>query len=349
MKTSPHRTKLLAFAIAALAVLQASHARAEDDGGVTTEAQDDPAIAEARREFLMGAELVRGQRWGDALAAFERAAKKKPHAITTFNIAQCERATGQYTLARAAFQRALLEDEHSGGGQLADSVRAEAHGLLAEIDRVLARVHVTLAPMDAQIAVDGRPLERAADAGPSAVFIAGTHAPGPPESPGVSAFDVLVNPGAHVLTVSRTGYADVVVNRSFSPGSDGSMSLELDRLPAVFHITSNLADAVVRVDDVDVGNAPVEVTRKAGRYRVSVKRKGYVSFETDVTATPGQQMQLPATLREEKKALTQQWWFWTIASAVVVGAATTTYFVTRPEPTRTPPDGGGLGWSLKTP
>ena len=58
-----------------------------------SEADDEPTVL-ARKEFLEGAALVRAERWGEALAAFERATKLKPHAVTTFNIAQCERAMG---------------------------------------------------------------------------------------------------------------------------------------------------------------------------------------------------------------------------------------------------------------
>jgi hypothetical protein len=163
------------------------------------------------------------------------------------------------------------------------------------------------------------------------------------------AFRILANPGAHVFTVSRQGYQDVVVNRSLAPGSDTSLGLELDKLPATIHVTSNLADALVRVNDADVGNPPVDVSRAAGRYHVAVARKGYVTVESEVAVRPGERVELAANMHPEKRPLTREWWFWTGIGVVVAGAAAGAYALTRsdPTPTRPPPDGGGLGWSLK--
>src|SRR5579864_7838177 len=160
-----------AAVLAATALAAPGRARAQDPA-----AADDPVVLEARREFTTGADLVRAERWGEALAAFERAAEKKPHAITTFNIAQCERAMGQYTRARRDFLGALEQDRASGGAQLPEISRVDARGLVAEIERLLAHVSVTLQPPEAAIAVDGRPLERDGDRD---AFVAGTLPPGP--------------------------------------------------------------------------------------------------------------------------------------------------------------------------
>ncbi|HEY8073238.1 MAG TPA: PEGA domain-containing protein, partial [Labilithrix sp.] len=292
------------------------------------------------------ADLVRAERWGEALAAFERAAEKKPHAITTFNIAQCERAMGQYTRARRDFVRAIDQDENANGEQLPESSRVEARGLASEMDRILARASVRLEPAEAAIAVDGRPLDKDGES-----FVAGTLPPGPGASPQLGSFVVVLNPGAHVFTVSRQGYQDVVLNRTFAPAATEKIDLLLDRLPATIHLTSNLTDAIVKVNDADVGNPPVEVSRNAGRYRVTVARKGWVTYETDVAMRPGERIEIAATMHEEKRALTQTWWFWTAVGVVVVGAAAGTYALTRSDstPQRPPTDGGGLGWSLKVP
>lgn len=324
-------------------------ARAQDNPPAPT--GDDPVSA-ARQEFLRGAELVKAERWAEALASFERAAKVKPHAVTSFNIGQCERAMGQYTRARRSLKEALKMNEASGNADLPESASGEAKGLLAEIERILAKADVVLQPADGAVAIDGRPLDRVEDDEDGrAVFFAGTAAPAPGAAPGLAKFRVVMNPGAHVVTVSRQGYQDVVVNKTFSPGSTQNLSLELDRLPATMHVTSNLTDAIVRVNDSDLGNPPVEVSRSAGRYHVAVTRKGYLTYETDVAVRAGERLEIDATLREEKQALTQKWWFWTAAGAVVIGAGVGVYFLTRsdPQPTRPAVDGGGLGWSLNVP
>jgi hypothetical protein len=368
MRASSHRFRLSQWALVAtglvVSAIGSSAARAQDPmtpstsasastsstaSGATPDAPEDPIVVAARKEFLRGTELVRKERWGEALDAFEKANKSKPHAITMYNIAQCQRAMGQYTLARRAFTLAVSQDAAAQNAELPESVRSEAKGLVSEIDHIITHVHVTLAPEDASVAIDGRPIERDSADGAPLEFVAGTLAPAPGAAPGAKSFDVIVNPGAHVFTVSRPGYQDVVVNKSFGPGAQAPLSLELDKLPATLHVTSTLKDAIVRVNDADVGNPPVEISRVAGSYHVKVTRKGFVTYDTEVAARPGERVEIDAPMREEKKSITREWWFWTAAGALVIGAATSTYFLTRPEPTRPPPDGGGLGWALKVP
>ena len=69
---------------------------------------EDANVTEARALYEKGSVLGQQSRWADALAAFERSFKLRPHAATIYNVAQCFRATGQYARARA----------HLGGGAL---------------------------------------------------------------------------------------------------------------------------------------------------------------------------------------------------------------------------------------
>ena len=66
---------------------------------------------------------------------------------------------GRYTRARKSLLEALAQNEASGGKQLPDSLVTQTQGYLAEIDRLLARVSITLLPAGAAIAIDGRPLD----------------------------------------------------------------------------------------------------------------------------------------------------------------------------------------------
>jgi tetratricopeptide (TPR) repeat protein len=70
----------------------------------------DAARDEAAAAFKLGTKLVSETKWGEALAAFERAQARVPHAITLFNVGVCERALGRYTAARRTFKAALTED-----------------------------------------------------------------------------------------------------------------------------------------------------------------------------------------------------------------------------------------------
>jgi hypothetical protein len=320
-------------------------------------AQQAPPIPEpssdaerARAYFVRGADLAREARWAEALASFERAEAVKRHAVTTYNIGACERAMGRYTRARKAFARALAEHEAAGGAELPASLVDQTRAFLREIDGLLVRLALRVRPTDAAIAIDGIPLEPleetsargGEDAGPA--LVAGTLRAAEPERVPADRFDVLLDPGAHVIMLVRKGFAPAVVRRNFVPGARPRLELELDRLPATLRVRANEPDALVLVNGADAGPAPVELLRPAGSYRIVVQKDGFVPYETQLHVAPGEEASLRATLTAESPSLLEQWWFWTAAGAAVVGGVVLTYALTRPEPEPPPYDGGSTGW-----
>jgi hypothetical protein len=304
----------------------------------STASAADP-LAEARQRFVEGAALVKNAQWAEAEAAFEQSARLHPHAVTTFNLGACERAMGRYTRARSLFERALAEHT-AGTGKLPEALVEEARGLEAELDRLLSRVEVTVDPPDAALAVDGRPLQ----ATTPGVLVAGLLPPGPGTPPPSGKFTLLVDPGSHVLTLQQKGFSEVAVNKTFAPGAQAQLLLQLDRLPATLHVAANREGAVVSVDGKDVGAVPVEVERPAGSYRVTVDKSGYARYEARVAVRPGEAANLMATLEAKKAPIYKKWWFWSAAAVVVAGVAVGTYFGTRQPPQL---DGGGLQWTIK--
>jgi hypothetical protein len=321
-------------ALATLLFLIAPALRADDK---------DPNVAKAREEFTKGNEAGKHAQWAEALASFERSAALRPHAVTTFNIGVCQRAMGNYTLARDTLLRALEQNQKAGGGELADSLAAEDRAFVTQIDELLATVNVTLEPESAAVTVDGRPLAARGE-----LMVAGIREPGHGDAAPGRTFKLLLNPGVHVITLARPGFAESVVHRTFAPGSTTELGLQLDRLPAVVHVAANQEGAVVTVDDRDVGTAPVDVSRPAGTHHVAVHKAGFKRYETDIRLEPGQELTLDALLVKEEKSLVTQWWFWTIAGVAVAGVGVGTYALTRGESTTQEPlNGGGLGWTVK--
>jgi PEGA domain len=338
------------FALFTCLGLIASSASAAEPSPVPVSQQaDTPETSKAREEFLSGAELVKQARWGEAMGAFERSSKLRPHAITTYNIGACERAMGFYTRAQKTFQDALHQNEANGRTDLPAALIVDIEGYLSQIRSLLSAALVTLVPANAAISVDGRPLELTERASNPPVLAAGVRDPGPGETPPASVFRIELDPGLHVITLSRKGFADAVVNRTFLPGATAEMSLHLDRLPATLHVASYPSGGVVTVDGVDVGATPIDVSRPAGSYKVIVKKSGYVPYETELVIQSGEDVNLSPNLPKEKVALTQRWWFWTAVGVVVLAAAGGTYLVERSRETNPapPPDGGGLGWTLQ--
>jgi hypothetical protein len=306
-----------------------------------------PDVVHAREQFARGAALVRTAQWAEALAAFEESSRLRPHPITTYNIGACERALGRYTVAQSMLERALAEE--AGSAKLPESLRAEAKTYLAEIGRLLVHVKLTVKPSDAAVAVDGRPLQTVDRANGSKVLVAGLRAAGRGETLPAASVEVVLDPGTHLLTLSRKGFSDQLANRTFSPGTSQVLTLNLDKLPATLRVSSNEEKSVVRVDLIDVGYAPIEIQRPAGPYLIAVEKPGFSSYETRVKMNPGEDADIKATLTPTP--ITQKWWFWSAVGVVATSAVVGTYFATRPSPPpeRPPLDGGGLRWTLKVP
>jgi hypothetical protein len=330
---------LLALATVATPSLAQERNAASREGG-----SPDDVAARARSLYIAGTEQVRIAAWANALASFQQSQELKPHAITMYNIAACQRAIGRYTMARKTFLEALARSD-AQSGELPQNLTSDAKGFVKEIDDLLAHLRVTLVPADASIAVDGAPLE-VESTNDATRLVAGIAKAGPGTPPPGGRFEVLLDPGAHVILLSRKGFSDILVNRTLPPGSTNELKLELDRLPAVLHVAANRDGAVVRVGGADVGIAPVDVSRPAGSYRVVVTREGFATYETQVDVKAGEESSLRATLTEKSTPLTKRWWFWTGLGVLVAGAAAATYFATRPEPTRPPLSGGTLGWTV---
>jgi hypothetical protein len=342
------RPRLVAGLVALLLASAPPRAGADDlpspDAG-----PDADATARARAAFVAGAELAALMLWGEALVRFEESARLRPHAGTTYNIGVCQRSLGQYTRARATLRRALAEDARAGGGELAEDIEGNIAAHLAELELVIASLEVTLAPRRARISVDGRPLEHAGDADGAPVLIAGTLAAGPGRAPPAGRFRLFLDPGRHVFVISRKGFSDAVVEREVAPGSRGVLALELERLPGTLHIAASEPRAAVAVDGVDIGLAPVVLSRPAGSYHVRVQKDGFDPYETDVTLSAAQRVDLLAPMRLEEPGLHERWWFWATLGGAIASAVVTTYVATRPEPERAPLDGGSLGWTIRVP
>jgi PEGA domain len=330
--------------VLALWMHNAPYAFAETPAGTPSAPSEAPAApneatAGASLAFARGNELAREEKWGEALGAFEASLALRPHALTLYNIGVCERVLGRATRARERFRAALARD----ATELPPSIREEVLGFIAEYTRTLPRVTVQLDPKDAGIAVDGRPLREHIEEG-RLVLEAGVLAPGPGAVASAATFELELDPGTHVIAMSRRGYVDVVQTRTFAPGQRGTLNLVLSELPATLRIAASVVGAQVKLNDVDVGLTPIEISRPGGRYRMAVAHPGYVTHKNEIAVTAGGESNLRIALQEERIPLTKRWWFWAGAAGILAIGSTVTYFVTRPTPPPQPYNGGSAGW-----
>lgn len=206
--------------LALIVLVSATNARAADPA-------DPTHVAEARSAFEKGAALAAEARWSDALAQFERSASLRPHATTTYNIGYCERALGRATRARKHFAAALAQDAAKGGTELSPQLRSATEAYLDEMRARIATATITIAPADAKVSVDGRPLEIVA----GGRLVAGTRDPAPGEAVPTPTFVLEIDTGDHEIVVTTRDGRSKVVHESFATGKTKEVRVEVPPAP----------------------------------------------------------------------------------------------------------------------
>jgi hypothetical protein len=300
-------------------------------------------VGDARAAFDEGVELVKNQRWGDALASFERAARLKPHALAYYNMGIAERSLGHLTRARVQFHTALERDERSGHKELPASFADETQGNLKDIEARLVHLQVKLEPADSSLTIDGRPLAidptKRTTAMHAGVALASAE---PPVL--ATTFEIVMDPGQREFVLQKEGFTPAIARESYVPGARADLHLSLSALAATIHVDADRRDAAVRIQGLDVGVVPVDVRRPPGTYALDVRSPGFVTYETKVQVGPGGHASLFAKMPPEPFVLTKKWWFWTGIVALVGGAALTVFLVTRPPADY---DSGNTGWLVE--
>lgn len=283
-------------------------------------AEDDDARARAEPLFAEGVRFVGEQRWAEALDAFQRARAIYDAPIVVFNIGYCQRALGLHVDALATF-RAFLTRPLEG---VALTRRAEAEDYARELEARIARVTVEVVPELAtgtEVLFNGRPVELDAE---------GRHTR-------------LVSPGPQTIVVRHEGYVPLFLDRNIAPGATEVVRAELRRLPARLVISSNVAQAEVRLDGEAIGRVPYDAEAEPGRRRIEVRGEGYVPHRSTVDLLPGATARVSADLELAPVPITSRWWFWGAIGAAAIGVAVTTFVVVY-EPDPPPLDGGNIGW-----
>jgi hypothetical protein len=147
--------------------------------------------AAARDLFTQGAALQQQNKPGEALDAFARSMSVYPAPTTAFRIAQCKAMLGRLVEASEGY-RAIINAQLPAGSPPAyvESQKASADEL-AKLEPRIPKARIVIVPDRAAglaVAVDGRPMNPA---------LVGVGRP--------------IDPGAHRVTASATGYAPVEV------------------------------------------------------------------------------------------------------------------------------------------
>lgn len=256
---------LLVGASLSATVLFAEHARADE--------------AAARVHFRKGVELYDKKQYADALEAFKAAYAEKPSAGIKQNVALCLKGMGRPVEAATAFDEALEEGE----GTLKPETRAAIERELADLDKVVATVHLKVLDADnkpidgAVVSVDGNALAPGAIRRPirlpQGIHTFTAHVEGLPDPP----------PKKLALLLGQPVDATFVVAR----GQTGESTLK---------VQANVEDAVIRLDGVDVGRGKWSGKLPAGSHQLEVSAPDHRTTTIDVTVPAGATIDYPITL-----------------------------------------------------
>lgn len=294
---------------------------------------------EARTAFREGAALIEQAEWASALVAFEKSLALRPHALTLYNIGVCQRFLGRATLARETLKKALGRAESTS--EMPAAFVDQTRAYLAEVESKLARLRIRVTPANTRIGIEGRPLATSDKPG---LFVAGVAPIGDAVAVQGGVAEVIVDPRPTVLTFVLDGHDTIELRKDPKPGTSDEVVVSMTEQPAQIKVASNVPGSIVRVDGVDVGIAPVSVSRPPGARNVFITADGHVPFESKLTLRPGQSVPVDAQLLPEKPAITKKWWFWVGSAVVLAGVGVATYFIVRPAPERPDLQSGSLGW-----
>ena len=112
----------------------------------------DTAVSEARQHFADGLRLYKDGDFDAALVQFERAYEKKPNPKVLYNIAQTYFQLRDYVEARDAMSRYLQQT----GSTIEPERRAQATADLAELEKRIAKISLSVNVTGATVLVDGK-------------------------------------------------------------------------------------------------------------------------------------------------------------------------------------------------
>ena len=100
-----------------------------------------------------------------------------------------------------------------------------------------------------------------------------------------------------------------------------------DQYMGQLQVLANQDEAVVHLDNVEVGSTPIELYPNVaiGRHRVQVKKPGFLLYDQDVVINHRETTLLQVELVDEDslKPWYKKWWVWTGAAALVGGSVAT--------------------------
>jgi hypothetical protein len=163
-----------------------------------------PADGEAATRFKRGLQLFDEGDYTLALVEFERAYQLAPNYRALYNIALVNMQLGRYADATRTFEQYL----HDGGDAIAPERRTQVANTLNELKVRTATVDISINVPNAEVALDGKPIEASRLHGPT-----------------------LIDAGEHTLRATAPGYQPAFKTMTLAGADKVAVKLQLVPVP----------------------------------------------------------------------------------------------------------------------
>jgi hypothetical protein len=220
----------------------------------------DSRDVEARHHFTQAVALYTDGNYDAALAEFLAAYRTKPAAFILYNIGLTYKALFLYNDSIRTLEQYLRDEQ-----KLTPDRRAEVEQLLREMQALLARVDMKIAPDGALVRVDGRQIGRAPIG------------------------EYLLAAGRHVIDVSADGYSAQSRELMITAGTPTSLAISLAVIPKTgrLRIAVRPNGATVKIDS-QVYPPPVDLELPLGGHTLEAWATGYQVHREELLIAPGQ-------------------------------------------------------------
>jgi hypothetical protein len=95
--------------------------------------------------------------------------------------------------------------------------------------------------------------------------------------------DIALNPGSHIIQVSKTGYKDCVELFSLAPNQSKYISVNLE--PQIYNLMVNVQNSTAKVfvNGLEYGNTPISLQLAEGRYQITLVSPGFRTIVKDIS------------------------------------------------------------------
>lgn len=88
--------------------------------------------------------------------------------------------------------------------------------------------------------------------------------------------------GTYVMTIKKPEFRDKVIQATIAPDETLSITEDMTERSGGLKITTNPPGAEVHIDDVYMGETPLPIEKKPGKYRLTIRSKKYREVSEDV-------------------------------------------------------------------